>query len=154
MRKENRNRFPFRLLMACVVGAQILGLLFWSPPALGKEQPNPRLQGLRSVFVSGNNQAAEGARNTLEGGKTCLSIATKAEDADGVLAIDADTHSGDNSMLGTRDWIASGTLTLKSGDLVWSHSERFSDAPFKSGGKTAGNLLVRHLADAACKGRK
>jgi hypothetical protein len=87
----------------------------------------------------------------------CLSLATKADAADAVLAIEADTRSegGEFGSLGVRNWIASGNLTLKSGDLVWSHSERFADAPFKSGGKTAGNLLVRRLADAVgCKDRR
>ena len=65
------------------------------------------------------------------------------------------TQGGVVGGLGGRSWIVSGTLTLKSGDLVWSRSERFADAPFMSGGKTAGNLLIRHLADAAgCRQRK
>jgi len=113
-----------------------------------------------AIFITGNNQAAEGARHELEGKRTCFTLATKADDADAVLAIDASTQSegsesgGLGGGFGGRHWIVSGTLTLKSGDLVWSHSERFMDAPFKSGGKTAGSLLIRHLADAAsCKER-
>ncbi len=122
----------------------------------GKDRPDERLKNITSVFVAGNNQAAESARRTLQNGRTCLSLAGKSADADAVLEISADTQSqgGTFGSFGGRAWIASGTLTLKSGDLVWSRSERFSDAPLKGGGKTAGNLLVRHLAEAAgCKQR-
>lgn len=109
-----------------------------------------------SVFVSGNNQAAEKARAVLRNGKTCFTLTTKAADGDAVLEITTDTQSqgGTFGAFGGRTWIASGTLTLKSGDLAWSRSERFSDAPFMSGGKTAGDLLVNRLAkDAGCKER-
>jgi len=125
--------------------------------AAPKDRPDERLKSVTSVFVSGNNQVAEGARATLQNQKTCLTLATKAADADAVLDINAETQreSGDIGGFGGRTWIAAGTLTLKSGDLIWSRSERFMDAPFKSGGKTAGNLLVRHLADSAgCKERR
>lgn len=123
----------------------------------GKDKPDARLLTVTSVFVQGNNQAAEGARQTLRSGKTCLTLATKAADADAVLDVNADsqTQGGEIGGFGGRAWIAAGTLTLKSGDLVWSRSDRFSDAPMMSGGKTAGNLLIRHLAeDAGCKNRR
>lgn len=123
--------------------------------APARDHADERLKSVMSVFVSGNNQAAEGARQALQDAKTCLTLATKAADADAVLDISADTQRGAFGDFGGREWIASGTLTLKSGDLVWSHSQRFSDAPLKSGGKTAGSLLVHHLADSvACKERR
>jgi hypothetical protein len=115
------------------------------------------LKGVNSVFVSGNNQAAEAARQVLQEGKTCLTLATKASDADAVLDVSAEAQrqAGMIGGFGGRSWIASGVLTLKSGDLVWSRSERFSDAPLKSGGKTAGSLLIRRLADGVgCKDRR
>lgn len=115
-----------------------------------------RLGRVTSIFVAGNNQAAEGARHTLGNGKTCFVLATKAADADAVLDVtaEAETMGGSLGQFGGRNWVASGTLTLKSGDLIWTHSERFGDSPLRSGGKTAGDLLVRHLAQAAaCKAR-
>jgi hypothetical protein len=136
--------------------ALLIGAALCSANALAKDRPDQRLKTVTSVFVSGNNQAAEGARQTLQNGKTCLTLATKAPEADAVLDVNAESQSqgGQIGGLGGRAWIVSGTVTLKSGDLVWSHSERFSDAPLMSGGKTAGSLLVRHLADdAACKSR-
>ena len=125
--------------------------------AAGKDHADERLSNVTSVFVTGNNQAAEGARQTLEDGKTCLSLNAKAVGADAVLDVTADSQNqgGPIGGMGGRAWIASGTLTLKSGELVWSRSVRFSDAPFMSGGKTAGSLLVHRLAvvSAGCKNR-
>jgi hypothetical protein len=125
--------------------------------ARGKDRADPRLQGVTSVFIAGNNQAAEGARAALRRGKSCLVLVDRAPDADAVLEIVTDSQSmgGHLGTFGARNWIASGSLTLKSGELIWSHSERFGDAPFMSGGKTTGDALVRQLGrDAGCKSRK
>lgn len=134
----------------------IVVLMLFAVAAVGKDSPDSRVKQVTSVFVAGNNQAAEQAREEIRKNKSCLVLATKADDADAVLAIDTDTKSTGSrgfGEFGQRDWIASGTLTLKSGDLVWSRSERFTDAPFRSGGKVAGKLLVNRLAKDACEGR-
>ena len=123
-----------------------------------KKQVDERLRSVNTIFVKGNSQAADRAREMLrEGKKTCFSVAGRADDADAVLEL-GDSAVGDPGMLGTlgaRHNVVSGTLTLKSGDLVWSHSARFSDAPFMSGAKTAADILLSNLSkDAACKDRK
>jgi len=41
----------------------------------------------------------------------------------------------DSALLHTRDWIVLATLTLKSGDLIWSHSERFFRCPIHERGQ-------------------
>lgn len=133
-------------------------LLTFSGGLWPKDRPvDKRLATVALVFVSGNNQAAERARDTLRDSKTCLGLASNAADADAVLEISSESQSlggGGFGEFGARSTIASATLTLKSGDLVWSRSQRWSDAPFKSGGKTAGYLLIRDLAkDAGCKER-
>jgi hypothetical protein len=94
--------------------------------AAAKDHVDERLKDLTSVFVTGNNQSAEGARKVLQDEKTCLSLAPKAIDADAVLdiTVDAQSQGGPIGGMGGRAWIASGTLTLKSGELVWSRSER------------------------------
>jgi len=112
------------------------------------------LHSVRRVFIAGNNQPAEQARAELQKGKHCLSLALKQSDADGVLDVKADSQSsgGKFGEFGSREWIASGTLTLKTGELVWSGSERFCDAPFRSGGKVAGKLLIHKLEkEIGCK---
>lgn len=135
----------------------LLVVLLAAGCAVCKDRPDARLKTVTSIFVSGNNQAAEGARQALKAGNTRLTLATNKDDADAVLEISADSQSqgGPIGGMGGRAWITSGTLTLKSGDLVWSRSERASDAPLMSGGKTGGSLLVRHLSDdAACRERQ
>src|ERR1035438_5287864 len=118
----------------------------------GKDKPDPRLTTVATLFVVGNNPAAEKAREVLREGKTCLSLATKAGDADATLAVSAEGQSMGGSIggFGGRAWIVSGTLTLKSGDLIWSRSTRNSDAPLMNGGKTGGNLLIKYLVTDAC----
>lgn len=141
-----------------VVLLLISGVMLVVPArAAGKDRSDERLKQVTKVFVSGNNQAADKAREVLRSGKTCLSLATKSSDADATLDIstDSQTVGGTFGRMGSRSWVTSGSLTLKSGDLVWSRSERFTDAPFMSGGATSGGLIVRHLADSAgCKTRK
>jgi len=112
-----------------------------------------RIKDVRKVFVKGNNEAAERVREDLTK-NGCLSLAGNAEVADAVMEISTDTSSqgGAFGSIGARNWIVSSTLTLKSGDLIWSKSTRGPDAPFNGGGKTAGKLLVKYLSkDAGCK---
>jgi hypothetical protein len=85
----------------------------------------------------------------VENGKTCFVLISNPKDADAIFEMGTDT-AADDAMLRTRSWVVSGTLTLKSGDLIWSRSERFSDAPFMSGGKTAGKMLYLDLRHEAC----
>lgn len=124
--------------------------------ASAKKKVDPRLEQVTAIFVKGNSQAADKAREKLSEGKTCFSLATKADDADAVLDI-SDSATADSGTLGSfgrRHNVVSGTLTVKAGDLIWSHTARFSDAPFMSGAKTAADILVSNLArDAACKER-
>jgi hypothetical protein len=113
---------------------------------------DPRLSGIHALFIKGNNQAAEGARKELEKDemkhKGCFTLATNPKDSDASLEIAAESSAAGS--LGVRDWIASGSLTTTSGDVLWQESERFSDAPFQSGGKTAGKLLYLRLRHTAC----
>lgn len=122
-----------------------------------KSTTDPRIREVKTIFVAGNNQAAEEARKVLAAGKTCFALATKQADADATLDLSDQSgmDPGGFGTLGQRHSVVSGTLTLKSGDLLWSHSERWSDRPFKSGAKQGGELLVKRLArEADCKSRK
>jgi hypothetical protein len=140
--------------------AAIALALALSPLALnaGRPKVDPKLATVTKLFVSGNNQAAEAARQYVLNGKSCFTLTGKEDAADGVLALDADGNSSQGGMfggLGGRNWVVSATLTLKSGDLAWSHSERWSDTPTKSGAKTSAELIMHRLADAAgCKDRR
>ena len=106
---------------------------------------------IRLVFVNGNNQAASHIRKELkkEKQKGCLREALKAEDADAVLEIDSDSEA-ESGPFAVRQWIVSGKLHSKSGEVLWSESERLEDAPLSSGGKTAAKVLLGHLQEQVC----
>jgi hypothetical protein len=74
-------------MMSCIA------LFFAASLTTGKDRPDARLKTVTSIFVSGNNQIAEGARATLQSNKMCFTLATKAEDADAVMAIEANSQS-------------------------------------------------------------
>jgi hypothetical protein len=137
--------------------AIVISLLFVIPSA-AKDKPVAALQNVRSVFVLGNSEAADEIRKRMTDNKSCFELATKAGEADATLDLNAHgvADGGEyGRMLGSNNWVISGTVTLKSGDQVWSKSERFADSPFRSGAKTAGKLLLGDLEKASgCKGRK
>jgi hypothetical protein len=76
---------------------------------------DPRLRTVKSVFISGNNKQAMEARKKMLSGKACFTVASKATDADAVLEV---KEAQEDGILNTRG--ASGELTLKSGEIVWS----------------------------------
>lgn len=129
-------------------------LVFLVALAFGKDVVDPRLKDVRTVFVTGNNQAAEKIRSEMrtDAGKkrSCLSLITNPSQADATLEVAADRNLTRNSVTRESDWIINGTLTTKSGDIIWSSHAQFSDAPFMSGGDTAGKILYRHLKSDAC----
>ena len=122
----------------------------------GNSEVDSRLKDVHSVFVFGNNQAAEKIRsemkNDSEKGKTCLAIVTNPDRADATLEVAAESSMirGRSPMAREREWIINGTLTTKSGDMIWSAHSQFSDAPFTSGGDTAGKGLYRRLKLDVC----
>lgn len=137
----------------------VLTILILSSTIFAKQKPVPELQTVTTIFVSGTNEAADELRDRLRDNKTCLQLATKADDAEATLEVKAEglSNGGEyNRILGSGTWVVSGTVTLKSGDQVWSKSERYSDTPFgHSGAKAAAKLLLGDLSKAAgCKLRQ
>jgi hypothetical protein len=122
--------------------------------ALGKDVPDPRVREVKKIFVAGNNEAAEKVRSDLrndsEKAKVCFALVTKAADADAVLEVNDDSVKEPGLTTGRHDRVT-GTLTTKSGDLIWSRTDSFSDAPFMSGVKTAAGLVYKRLKTAICK---
>ena len=107
---------------------------------------NPAFQNVHKLFVSGNNAAAQGSRETLtkqvdywkkKGQESCFSLVSRVEDADAMLDVAWDS----------RDSVASGNLTTRaSGELLWSDTYQIGD------GREAGKLLLAKLArKSGCK---
>lgn len=116
-----------------------------------KDDRTEKLRSIRLVFVDGNNQAASHIRKELkkEKQKGCLTEASKAEDADAVLEIDSHSEV-ESGPFAERHWIVSGKLHSKSGEVLWSESERLEDEPFNSGGKIAAKELLGQLQEQIC----
>ena len=117
-----------------------------------KDDRTEMLRSIRLVFVDGNNKAASHIRNELKKEKQrgCLREALKAEDADAVLEIDSHSEA-ESDPFGVRQWIVSGKLHSKSGELLWSESERLADEPISRGGKTAAKVLLGQLQEQVCE---
>jgi len=128
-----------------------------SPVAWTREKADPRLREVKTVFVLGSNEAAEKVRSEIrkdtEKGKVCFSLATKASDADATLEVTNDSQM-QQGLLKTRNDRVTGTLTLRSGDLIWSKTDNFSDAPLMSGVQTAAKLVYSRLKKDACQSRR
>lgn len=129
------------------------------PLVAGKKERKkvPELAKVNTLFVAGNSQAADKAREMVRESKTCFALALKRGEADAVLELNDSSTASTGLMggLGQKHSTVSGTVTLKTGELIWSDSQRFSDAPLMSGSKTAAKLLIDDLATAAdCKARK
>jgi len=109
-----------------------------------------RFKAIHMIFVEGNNVGAEGLRDELEKGKSCFQLATNKSDADAVLEVKTDSAMTTGG-LGVRDYVVSGNLTDKQGNLLWSRSMRGEDSPFSNGGKQNGKYLLKMLTREACK---
>lgn len=126
----------------------LLSLLLLACPlrAGDRPKPDPRLASVTSIFVSGNNEAALHARALLSKNK-CLTLAVKAEEADATLEVAAVRPPPDRSILGPGSVVeVSSTLTLKSGELLWSNVERESQTVFSNGAKEGAAITIHKLA--------
>lgn len=124
----------------------ILSLL----PALGRAfapNPNERLKAVTMIFVNGSDGFSETAREKIDSGRTCFTLSPVPSSADAVLEIVVDpTDTGTNTAAATA------TITLKSGEQVWSRTERV----VMSRGfaiDLINRLINRLAADAGCKTR-
>ena len=117
-----------------------------------KDDPTEKLRSIRLVFVEGNNQAASHVRKELKKEKQrgCLRETLKAEDADAVLEIHSDSEA-ESGPFAVRQWIVLGKLHSKSGEVLWSESERLEDEPLNRGGKTAAMMLLGLLLEQVCE---
>jgi len=116
--------------------------------------PDPRLHTVKKIFVAGNNEAAEKIRSEVrkdtDKGKVCFALVTRSGDADATLDVADDSVKEPGLVSGRHDRVTA-SVTLNSGDLIWSYTQSFSDAPFMSGVKTAAGLVYGKLKKDACK---
>lgn len=130
--------------------SRILILVLLAAALPGKDKEDPRLQGVEMIFVLGNSRSANDVRRTLADlrGKThwkeiCISGVTNKNDADAVLEISEAVPLGGTAQTEIRLPSSSATLTLKSGDLVWSNDSQFSSV-----------FILKRLNDAVCRAKQ
>lgn len=105
-----------------------IGIIFIIVLALdAKEKIDPRLKSAEKIFVSGNSRSANEVRRTLADlrNKTrwknlCILSVSNKDEADAVLEIAETEVLGERSVGTTRLPTSAATLTLRSGDLIWS----------------------------------
>jgi hypothetical protein len=117
--------------------------------ASAQHSPNERLKSVTTIFVEGSSPLSKTAREKIESGRTCFTLAPELSSADAVLEIVVDYMSSDT---GTNTVSATASLTLKSGERAWSRAERV----VMSGGfaiDLINRLINRLAADASCKTR-
>ena len=122
------------------------------------DEPATRLSSVTSIYVEGNNEAAQKIRADIrtdrEKKKLCFDLATKKDGASAVLGITDDTvaNTGEHAdVLSRRHSRVSALLTLADGEQVWERSSSMSDAPFgMSGVKTAAGLIYKRLRKDVC----
>ena len=91
-----------------------------------------KMKSVRLIFVSGNNESAQKARDEIGKGKSCLSLAHSRQEAEAVLDVNADRSQFPLINV-------SGTLTSQDGTLMWART------------RGAGTALVSDIRKAACK---
>lgn len=69
---------------------------------------------ISTIFVDGNNEAAQKIRKEIGKGKSCLALLSAKSEADAVLEVAENRQGWPYSIM------VSGTLTSKSGELIWS----------------------------------
>jgi len=73
--------------------------------------------------------------------KACFVLALKEADANATLAVN-DQSAIETGRLNTRNDRVTGTLTVKTGELIWSATDHFSDAPFNERRQDSGQASL------------
>lgn len=118
----------------------------------GKDKPTiekenlAKLQGVRIIFVDGNNESADKVRQHVESW-TCLKLTNNKTTADAVMDVQEREKPSDIHEVAT-----SLTVTLLNGDLIWSRTK--TGAGFvHSGAGEAVEKVLHDLSKDACPGQ-
>jgi hypothetical protein len=124
-----------------------LFVLLLASGANAKEKVDPRQKLVEKVFVVGNSSSANDVRKALTDlrGNThwkaiCISGVTNKEDADTLLEIVESVPLGEWKDGTVRLPQSAATLTLKSGDVIWSNDSQYSSV-----------FILKRLNEAVCR---
>jgi hypothetical protein len=127
-------------------------------PSAPSVAPAPAIKSItdvRTIFISGNNEAAANARNDLlkiaseHPDNACFRLSGVPKLADATLDIsERDTAGGSGGIFGGTNLettVASGTLTDAAGDLLWSNSKQGIQGVVHTGAGDAVKMLLWSL---------
>ncbi len=112
--------------------------------------PDRRLRLVHTMYIKGNNEAANLAKQMLES-TTCFKLSRNAGTADAILEIGS-KDSESKSLVFGRDVksVVSATVTNSSGDELFSLTESFNSGIVNSGMGSATKIVLANLKEAGC----
>ena len=141
-----KNRMALvTMMMIAVAAAPAMGLF-----RRKKHAPDAALCGLRTVYVSGNSEAAVIARKKI-GKLTWLRLVSDKSKADSVLELSDRKSVREFPLPMATDTVSA---ELKRGTkLLWSGSAHFDEGPLNSGAGSATKIVLDELNRAASCGK-
>jgi hypothetical protein len=130
-----------------------LGVVFLASTVPAKDKPAiqdenlTKLRSVKTIFVDGTNESSDKVRQHLEAW-TCFNLSNNKSSADAVMTVQEQTKpTTDINKVST-----SATITLASGDQIWSRTK--ADEGFvHSGAGEAVEKLLHDLAKEGCPGK-
>jgi folylpolyglutamate synthase/dihydropteroate synthase len=110
------------------------------------KKEDPRLKQVGKIFVAGNSASANALRKAFTDNKwkkVCVSSVTNKDDADAVLEIVESVPLGERANGTVRLPQSAATLTLTSGDMIWSDDSMYTAV-----------FLLKRLNEAVCRAKK
>ena len=124
----------------------MMAMMFVIVAAAASGKSDPKLQGVKKLYVDGNNQTAVDVWRILAKDKgACFDAVEKKGEADAVLEVDERMM---NVVLVGQSTGSTVRLVSKDGAVLWMNSEH-SGTPFGTGAKMNATLLVKSLKRAA-----
>ena len=112
-----------------------------------KDKEDPRLRQVSKIFVTGNSRSANELRKALADLRKnthwkniCISGVSNKDEADSTLDLAETVPLGGGGDGSVRLPSSSATITLKSGDLIWSNDSQYSSL-----------FILKRLNDAVCR---
>jgi hypothetical protein len=135
--------------MKISIGKLTLFAVVLAIAVFAKRKEDERLGQVEKVFVAGNSYSANTVRETIMDMKTnthwknrCITGVSNKDLADATLEIVESVPIGGNGSGSGITPQSSGTLTLKSGDVIWGNNSMF-----------AGNFILKRLNEAVCRAK-
>lgn len=145
----------------------ILGILLsanaFTTPRHHKGKIDPALAKIHKIYVKGNNEVAVDLRQDIikdhqkYGANACFAAVGNAKLADGVLEVSSHEETATlSSLMGGSGgaMAATGTLSDKQGNLIWSQSAHGHNGIARLSAKGAAWGILQHLYEQACGNRK